>query len=153
MFLKINLKWALGDQIVKNRAFVNGQLISQKIFYLIVFHISFKYLGVQNSDLIFFLTRSSVNGGCFSDNASVSSAGLVAIFIYFNLSNVKCLYLWHIKMIVFALTDNDCEMTTLRRPKKGFWHSLVKAPFKAFSLSIITWLLFILGVFVFFIVL
>lgn len=38
--------------------------------------------------------RSSVNGGCFSDNASVSSA------------------------------DNDCEMTTLRRPKKGFWHSL-----------------------------
>ncbi|XP_058627695.1 activating transcription factor 7-interacting protein 2 isoform X3 [Onychostoma macrolepis] len=38
--------------------------------------------------------RRSVNGGCFSDNASVSSA------------------------------DNDCEMTTLKRPKKGFWQSL-----------------------------
>ncbi|XP_050961683.1 activating transcription factor 7-interacting protein 2 isoform X2 [Labeo rohita] len=38
--------------------------------------------------------RSSVNGECFSDNASVSSA------------------------------DNDCDMTTLRRPKKGFWQSL-----------------------------
>ncbi|XP_016344010.1 activating transcription factor 7-interacting protein 2 isoform X1 [Sinocyclocheilus anshuiensis] len=42
------------------------------------------------------ISRSSVNGGCFSDNASVSSA------------------------------DNDCEMTTLRRPKKGFWQSLEK---------------------------
>ncbi|XP_052409127.1 activating transcription factor 7-interacting protein 2 isoform X1 [Carassius gibelio] len=39
------------------------------------------------------ISRSSVNGGCFSDNASVSSA------------------------------DNDCEMTTLRRPKKRFWQS------------------------------
>ncbi|XP_048058797.1 activating transcription factor 7-interacting protein 2 isoform X4 [Megalobrama amblycephala] len=40
------------------------------------------------------MSRSSVNGGCFSDNASVSSA------------------------------VNDCVMSTLRRPKKGFWQSL-----------------------------
>ncbi|XP_073689313.1 uncharacterized protein atf7ip2 isoform X2 [Garra rufa] len=39
------------------------------------------------------ISRSSANGGCFNDNASVSSA------------------------------DND-EMTTLRRPKQGFWQSL-----------------------------
>uniref|UniRef100_A0A9J7ZZH8 Activating transcription factor 7 interacting protein 2 n=1 Tax=Cyprinus carpio carpio TaxID=630221 RepID=A0A9J7ZZH8_CYPCA len=67
---------------------------------------------------------SSVNGGGFSNNASVSSAGLVAIIIvYSDLKNVKHLYCG-IKMIVFALTDNDCEMATLRRPKKGFWQSL-----------------------------
>ncbi|XP_043091015.1 activating transcription factor 7-interacting protein 2 isoform X2 [Puntigrus tetrazona] len=40
------------------------------------------------------ISRSSVNGGCFSDNALISSA------------------------------DNDCETTALRRPKKGFWQSL-----------------------------
>uniref|UniRef100_A0A8C2PU23 Activating transcription factor 7-interacting protein Fn3 domain-containing protein n=1 Tax=Cyprinus carpio TaxID=7962 RepID=A0A8C2PU23_CYPCA len=40
------------------------------------------------------ISRSSVNGGCFSDNASVSSA------------------------------DNDCEMTTLRKTKKRFCQSL-----------------------------
>lgn len=87
--------------------------------------------------LLFF--RSSVNGGGFSNNASVSSAGLVAIIIvYSDLKNVKHLYCG-IKMIVFALTDNDCEMTTLRRTKKRFCQSLVKVSFDVSSLSIITW--------------
>ncbi|XP_016338146.1 activating transcription factor 7-interacting protein 2-like isoform X5 [Sinocyclocheilus anshuiensis] len=49
---------------------------------------------ISPAELINNISRNSVNGGCFSNNASVSSA------------------------------DNDCEMTTLRRPKKGFWQSL-----------------------------
>ncbi|XP_059413975.1 activating transcription factor 7-interacting protein 2-like isoform X2 [Carassius carassius] len=49
---------------------------------------------ISPAELINNISRSSVNGGCFSNSASVSSA------------------------------DNDCEMTTLRRPKKGFWQSL-----------------------------
>uniref|UniRef100_A0A672RZ64 Activating transcription factor 7-interacting protein 1-like n=1 Tax=Sinocyclocheilus grahami TaxID=75366 RepID=A0A672RZ64_SINGR len=68
---------------VTSLAFVNGQLISKKIIFNII---SFKcFVGVQNADYyyFFFFTRNSVNGGCFSDNASVSSAGLVAIFIMY----------------------------------------------------------------------
>ncbi|XP_052401056.1 activating transcription factor 7-interacting protein 2 isoform X1 [Carassius gibelio] len=49
---------------------------------------------ISPAELINNISRSSVNGGCFSNSASVSSA------------------------------DNDCEMTTLRRPKMGFWQSL-----------------------------
>lgn len=51
----------------------------------------------------------------------------------------------HIKMIVSALIVNDCVMSTLRRPKKGFWQSLVNVSIIVFNvLSINNWLLFIL---------
>ncbi|KAK2916232.1 hypothetical protein Q8A67_000606 [Cirrhinus molitorella] len=48
---------------------------------------------ISPAEPIINISRSSANGGCFNDNASVSSA------------------------------DND-EMTTSRRPRKGFWQSL-----------------------------
>ncbi|XP_067270764.1 activating transcription factor 7-interacting protein 2 isoform X3 [Pseudorasbora parva] len=50
---------------------------------------------ISPAEPIINISRSSVNGGSFIDNASVSSA------------------------------VNDCVMSTLRRPKEGFWQSLV----------------------------
>lgn len=61
----------------KNKGNGNSQKM-QKLYF------TFECLvEVQNSNFMqyFFFTRSSVNGGCFSDNASVSSAGLVAIIV------------------------------------------------------------------------
>ncbi|XP_067270757.1 activating transcription factor 7-interacting protein 2 isoform X2 [Pseudorasbora parva] len=49
---------------------------------------------ISPAEPIINISRSSVNGGSFIDNASVSSA------------------------------VNDCVMSTLRRPKEGFWQSL-----------------------------